>query len=36
MIAFRVAAIKTDEKKGGSDTFHFLELMSAEELSEYT
>jgi hypothetical protein len=36
MIVFKVAAIKTDEKKGSSETYHFLELLSAEELLEYT
>ena len=36
MIAFRVARISTDDKKGGSETYHFLELMSAEELNEFT
>jgi hypothetical protein len=36
MIAFRVNGIKTDEKKGSSETYHFLELLSAEELIEYT
>jgi hypothetical protein len=36
MIAFKVAGIKTDEKKGSSETYHFLELLSAEELLEYT
>jgi hypothetical protein len=35
MIAFRVNGIKTDEKKGASETYHFLELLSAEELLEY-
>jgi hypothetical protein len=35
MIAFRVARIKTDEKKGGNETYHYLELLSAEELLEY-
>ena len=35
MIVFRVNGIKTEEKKGSSDTFHFLELLSAEELLEY-
>jgi hypothetical protein len=34
MIAFRVAGIKTDEKKGSSETYHFLDLLSAEELLE--
>jgi hypothetical protein len=36
MIAYKVAGIKTDEKKGSSETYHFLELLSAEELLEYT
>ncbi len=36
MIAFRVTGIKTDEKKGSSTTYHFLDLLSAEELLEYT
>ena len=36
MIAFRVAKISTSEKKGGSETYHFLELLSADELLEYT
>jgi len=35
MIAFRVMRIKTDENKGGNETYHFLELLSAEELLEY-
>ncbi|MCL2805373.1 MAG: hypothetical protein FWD26_05485 [Treponema sp.] len=35
MIAFRVAGIKTDEKKGSSGTYHFLELLGADELIEY-
>jgi len=35
MIVFKVAGIKTDEKKGSSETYHFLELLSAEELLEY-
>jgi hypothetical protein len=35
MIVFRVARIKTDENKGHNETFHFLELMSAEELKPY-
>ena len=35
MIAFRVAAIKTNEYKGGSETYHMLEQMSAQELLEY-
>ncbi|MCL2441023.1 MAG: hypothetical protein FWD14_04735 [Treponema sp.] len=36
MIVFRVAGIKTEERKGVSETFHFLDLLSAEELLEYT
>ena len=32
MIVFRVSRIKTNENKGSNETFHFLELMSAEEL----
>jgi hypothetical protein len=35
MIAFRVARIKTNENKGSNETFHFLELMSADELLPY-
>jgi len=35
MIVFRVARIKTNENKGSSETFHYLELMSAEELLAY-
>jgi hypothetical protein len=32
IIAFRVARIKVEENRGGNGTYHFLELMSAEEL----
>ncbi|GBU27995.1 hypothetical protein R84B8_01551 [Treponema sp. R8-4-B8] len=35
MIVFKVAAIKTEEKTGESETYHFLDLLSAEELFEY-
>jgi len=35
MIVFRVNRIKTEEKKGVSETYHFLELLSAEELKEF-
>ena len=35
MIVFRVARIKTNENKGSNETFHYLELMSAEELLPY-
>ncbi|GHV61594.1 hypothetical protein AGMMS49587_06140 [Spirochaetia bacterium] len=31
-IAFRVAKIKVNENKGGNETFHVLELLSAREL----
>jgi hypothetical protein len=34
-IAFRVARIKVNENRGGSETFHFLELLSARELIPY-
>jgi hypothetical protein len=35
MIAYRVSRIKTDENRGGNETYHFLELLSAEELIPY-
>jgi hypothetical protein len=35
MIAFRVAKIRVSENKGGNETFHYLELLSAEELLSY-
>jgi hypothetical protein len=35
MIAFQVSRIQTKENKGGNETFHFLELLSAEELVAY-
>jgi hypothetical protein len=35
MIAFRVARIRVSENRGGNETFHFLELLSAEELRAY-
>ena len=35
MIVFRVAKIKTSEYKGGNETFHYLEQISARELIEY-
>jgi len=35
MIAFRVAKIQTKEGKGTSETYHFLELLSANDLLEY-
>jgi hypothetical protein len=36
MIAFRVIRIQQKERKGSSETYHYLELVSAEELREYT
>jgi hypothetical protein len=36
MIAFRVAKIKTSENRGGNETLHYLELLSASELLEFT
>ena len=35
MIVFRVARIKVAENRGGAETFHFLEQMTAEELKPY-
>jgi len=35
MIVFKVNGIKTEEKLGLSQTYHFLELLSADELLEY-
>jgi len=35
MIVFKIAAIKTEEKTGVSETYHFLDLLSADELVEY-
>ena len=35
MIVFRVAKITTNEYKGGSATYHHLDLVSARELLEY-
>jgi len=36
MIAFKVSGIKTEEKTGEIITYHILDLLSAEELLEYT
>ncbi|MDR0464279.1 MAG: hypothetical protein LBG94_04075 [Treponema sp.] len=36
MIAFKVSGIKTEEKTGEIITYHLLDLLSAEELLEYT
>jgi hypothetical protein len=35
MIAYKVAGIKTEERTGVSETYHLLDLLSAEELLEY-
>jgi hypothetical protein len=35
MIAFRVCKITVRENRGGNETFHHLELLSAEELLSY-
>ena len=35
MVVFEVARIKTKDYKGGSETYHFLEQLSAQELLEY-
>jgi hypothetical protein len=32
IIAFRVSGIRVKENRGGNETYHHLELMSAEEL----
>jgi hypothetical protein len=35
MVVFRVGKVTTNDYKGGSEIFHFLEQLSASELSEY-
>ena len=35
MVAFQVSKVKTSEHKGGSETYHYLEQLSADELLEY-
>jgi hypothetical protein len=35
MIVFRVAKIRTNDYKGGSEIYHYLEQLSAPELLEY-
>ena len=35
MVVFRVEKIRTNDYKGGSQTYHFLEQVSANELLEY-
>jgi len=35
MVVFEVSKITTNDYKGGSETYHFLEQVSAQELLEY-
>ena len=35
MIVFRVAKIRTNDHKGGNETYHYLEQVSARELLEH-
>ena len=35
MLVFRVEKVKTQDYKGGSETYHYLEQLSARELLEY-
>ena len=35
MVVFRVARVQQKESKGLSETYHYLELMSANELLEF-
>jgi hypothetical protein len=35
MIAFKVARVSSRDYKGGTETYHYLELVSADELLEY-
>jgi len=35
MVVFRVEKIKTNDYKGDSETYHYLEQVSARELLEY-
>jgi len=35
MIVFRVTKVRTNDYKGGSETYHYLEQVSARELLEY-
>ena len=35
MVVFRVAKISVNEYKGGNETYHYLEQLSAQELMEY-
>ena len=35
MLAFRVEKVRTNDYKGGSEVYHYLEQLSARELMEY-
>ena len=35
MVVFRVEKVRTNDYKGGSETYHYLEQVSASELLEY-
>ena len=35
MVVFRVEKVRTNDYKGGSETHHYLEQLSARELMEY-
>lgn len=35
MVVFRVAKVTTNDYKGGSETYHYLEQVSARELLEF-
>ena len=35
MVVYRVEKIRTNDYKGGSETYHHLEQLSAQELLEY-
>ena len=35
MIAYKVVSIKTEERTGVQETYHLLDLLSAEELLEF-
>ena len=35
MIAYRVVKIRRDEGKGGTASYHYLELVPAQELASY-
>ncbi|MDR1788416.1 MAG: hypothetical protein LBR16_08230 [Treponema sp.] len=35
VLAYRVAGIRVNERRGGNETYHLLEALSAEELIPY-